>query len=77
MDMAQFTFTIKSFELPISIPRSYKLTLKAINEDGIAVQKPLDIYFEINAPFYLQWWFVGLDFSHCLGNLLVFPLANQ
>lgn len=45
---------------PSLSPGAYQLKLKVINEDGIEVQKPLDIDFEINAPFYLQWWFVGL-----------------
>jgi hypothetical protein len=45
---------------PSLSPGAYQLTLRVTNEDGIAVKKPLVIDFVIDAPFYLQWWFVGL-----------------
>ena len=50
----------RALSFPSLSPGNYHLTLKVTNEDGIVVQKPLEVHFVIKPPFYLQWWFLLL-----------------
>jgi len=50
----------RALSFPSLSPGNYHLTLKVTNEDGMVVQKPLEVHFVIKPPFYLQWWFLLL-----------------
>ncbi|MFY7729446.1 MAG: histidine kinase [Flavobacterium sp.] len=39
---------------------SYRVALRAINEDGVASVKPVLFTFSIQAPVYKRWWFIML-----------------
>ena len=50
----------RTLSLPSLAAGSYKLVIRAINEDGIISKVPLEFNFFIQAPFYKQFWFVAL-----------------
>ncbi len=39
-------------------PGNYTFQVIAINSSNIKSIQPAEVTFEINAPFYLQWWFI-------------------
>jgi signal transduction histidine kinase len=41
-------------------PGVYTFEVKAVTENGIASETPAVVRFSILAPFWQQWWFVGL-----------------
>lgn len=41
-------------------PGNYTFQVKAINSNNIKSLRPAEVTFIINAPFYLQWWFISV-----------------
>lgn len=52
--------------LPYLSDGSYKVALRAFNEDGVVTPQPVVFLFSIQAPFYKRWWFVLL----CVAGIL-------
>lgn len=54
-------------------PGKYTFLVKAANEDGVWNEQPVKVSFQIDAPFWLTWWFVMLEgFTISLLIFLVF-----
>lgn len=49
-------------------PGKYVFQVKACNEDGVWNAKPVAISVEIDAPFWLKWWFILIEIG---GGLLI------
>jgi signal transduction histidine kinase len=41
-------------------PGEYTFMVKSSNEDGVWNTKPVQFSFIVNAPFWMQWWFLAL-----------------
>ena len=41
-------------------PGNYTFQVMAINSSSIKSLQPAEVIFKINAPFYLQWWFISI-----------------
>lgn len=42
-------------------PGKYTFLVKACNEDGVWNEHPVKVSFTIDAPFWMQWWFIALE----------------
>ena len=70
---------------PFSQPRSlkfyhlnrgyYKLSIKAVNEDGYESYLDKPIQFKVLGPFYIRWWFILL--SSFFISFLIYTYINQ
>lgn len=49
---------VTELRFPSLPPGSYHFQLKASNEDGVT-SPPVGIRFEVEAPFWQRWWFLG------------------
>ena len=51
-------------------PGDYTFLVKACNEDGIWNEQPITIAIHIAAPFWQQWWFIGLIVLLIIGGIV-------
>jgi len=51
---------IRTISFPNLAPGNYKITIKAVNEDGIECKNNLVLYFNIRPTIYQTWWFALL-----------------
>jgi hypothetical protein len=75
----------RNLNLPSLQAGKYYITITGKNEDGIAVETPLQLKFEIAAPFYKRFWFwlligaaiVGMVYLYFSQRLKVVRKANE
>ena len=42
-------------------PGAYRFVVRALNADGLSSPQPAAVAFRVLAPFWQQWWFLGLS----------------
>lgn len=52
------------------LPGSYVFEVRARNEDGVLSAATATVTFSVLAPFWLQWWFIGLVALLLVGTVL-------
>ncbi|MCP4220495.1 MAG: hypothetical protein GY765_38055, partial [bacterium] len=59
---------------PYLPPGKYTFKVKAVNNDGVESEAPVEVTFTIQPPYWKTWWFILLEIMTALSIFLLFFL---